>query len=131
MGVGQEPVTGAVRVSLRTSDVARAYRTIKPRLDEAYSAVGKSASVDVALASALDRLINTPIPEGTVPVVAGRGDTWAYADPELEALSPAQKQLLRMGPENARRVQDSLREIRQALQLNQPGDSAPSDPRGA
>lgn len=117
--------------ALDPSDVARAYRTIKPRLDEAYSAVGKGASVDAALAAALDRLIATPIPDGEVAVVAGKGATWAYADPELEALSPAQKQLLRMGPENARRVQDSLREIRQALQLNQPAAPAPSDPRGA
>lgn len=108
--------------SLDPAAVARAYRTIKPRLDEAYGAVGKGSSVDTALTSALDLLIATPIPEGTVALVEGKGATWAYADPTLEALSPAQKQLLRMGPENARRVQDRLREIRQALQ-NQPSGS--------
>jgi hypothetical protein len=102
--------------SLDPAAVARAYRTIKPRLDEAYGAVGKGTDVDTALASALDLLIATPIPDGTVTLVEGKGATWAFADPTLEALSPAQKQLVRMGPENARRVQDRLREIRQALQ---------------
>jgi hypothetical protein len=105
--------------SVDPAAVARAYRTVKPRLDEAYSMQGKGANVDSALASALDLLIATPIPEGPVALVEAKGAMWAFADPTLEALSPAQKQLIRMGPENARRVQDSLRQIRQALQLTQ------------
>jgi hypothetical protein len=38
-----------------------------------------------------------------------------YEDEALEGLEPAQKQLMRMGPENVRRVQEKLREIQQAL----------------
>lgn len=105
--------------SLDPAAVARAYRTVKPRLDEAYGTLGKGANVDTALASALDLLIATPIPDGPVSLVEAKGAMWAFADPTLEALSPAQKQLIRMGPENARRVQDSLREIRQVLQQPQ------------
>jgi hypothetical protein len=41
--------------------------------------------------------------------------TWRYEDPGLEDLSPAQKQLLRMGPANVRRVQRQLRALAQAL----------------
>ena len=36
-------------------------------------------------------------------------------DPALEALSPPQKHLLRMGPANARLVQSKIREIQAAL----------------
>jgi hypothetical protein len=40
---------------------------------------------------------------------------WAFADPELEALSAAEKHLLRMGPENARQVQEKLSELAELL----------------
>lgn len=40
---------------------------------------------------------------------------WIYADNELENLSALQKQLLRMGPENAEILQQKARELRAAL----------------
>jgi hypothetical protein len=40
---------------------------------------------------------------------------YELVDPRLEALSPAQKLLLRMGPANARKVQEKLRELGSAL----------------
>jgi hypothetical protein len=43
------------------------------------------------------------------------GVGYAFADPRDEGLTPAQKQLLRMGPGNARIVQAKLREIALAL----------------
>ncbi len=43
--------------------------------------------------------------------------TYRYVDPKLEALSPAQKQLLRMGPENAQKIQAKLRELAGVLGL--------------
>ena len=44
-----------------------------------------------------------------------REANWVYMDPELEALSSLQKQVLRMGPENAGIVQQKARDIRGAL----------------
>ena len=44
-----------------------------------------------------------------------REANWVYMDPELEALSSLQKQVLRMGPENADIVQQKARDIRGAL----------------
>ena len=38
-----------------------------------------------------------------------------YADPSVEALTPAQKQFLRTGPRNVRLVQAKLRELQAAL----------------
>lgn len=95
----------------------RAYRTIQPRLDEAYARLGRAESgVDVAVRQALDVLIATPIPPEPIRIQEGRGATWRFADPALESLQPAQKQLLRMGPQNAARVIETLRQVRQQLQ---------------
>ena len=43
------------------------------------------------------------------------GTTYLMVDPLLEELSPAQKHLLRMGPENLQLIQAKLREIALAL----------------
>jgi hypothetical protein len=102
--------------SLDARGVVGAYRTIQPRLDEAYRALGRSeGGVDAALDVALQTLIDTPIPKTPVALVQGKGATYAYRDPALERLSPVQKQLLRMGPDNMRVIQTRLREIRAEL----------------
>ena len=103
--------------TLDAEAVARVYRTIRPRLNEAYRAMGRTTSdVDQALLAALDVLIATPVPKGSVRIVEGRGATWAFADPELESLEPAQKQLLRMGPENAARIIEKLKDVKARIQ---------------
>jgi DUF3014 family protein len=102
--------------SLDPRAVADAYRTIRPRLDEAYRGLGRAeGNVDDALNAALQLLIDTPLIAEPVPVVPGRGATYAFADDQYERLQPIQKQLLRMGPANARRVQARLREIKSAI----------------
>ncbi len=102
--------------TLDAAAMARAYRTIQPRLDDAYRALGRTdTNVDAALAVALDVLARTPVPEGPITLVEGKGATWRFADPALEGLDPAQKQIVRMGPENAARVVAKLTEIRQAV----------------
>jgi hypothetical protein len=102
---------------LDSGAVARGYATIKPRLNEAYQAMGRTtADVDQALVAALDVLIATPSPTGPIALVEGRGATWAFADPELEALDPAQKQLLRMGPENMARIVEKLKDVKARIQ---------------
>ena len=45
---------------------------------------------------------------------------YAYSDPRLESLTPAQKQLLRMGPANVRKIQARLRGIANALAQPEP-----------
>jgi hypothetical protein len=102
--------------SLEPRGVAEAYHTIQPRLDEAYRALGRSqGGVDAALQIGVQLLLDTPVPSDPIAVVRGKGATYAYKDPALEALAPIQKQLLRMGPDNVRRVQARLRAIRAEL----------------
>ena len=103
--------------SLDARSVADAYRTIQPRLDEAYRALGRAeGSVDTAVSVTLQIPIDTPVVREPIRLVPGQGATYAYADPKLEALRPAQKQLLRMGPDNLARVQERLRQIKQAIE---------------
>ena len=102
--------------SLEARGVAEAYHTIQPRLDEAYRALGRSQTgVDHALDVAVQLLIDTPVPSEPIALVPGPGATFAFKDPELEQLAPIQKQLLRMGPDNMRRIQARLRVIRDEL----------------
>lgn len=89
----------ATVTSIDASAVARIYKTIRPRLNEAYQNMGHpGGNVDAAVRQALDILLNTPVVKGPVTLVEGSGARWAYADPGLEALTPTQKQLVRMGP---------------------------------
>jgi hypothetical protein len=110
-------VLAALVQSLDARAVADAYRTIRPRLDEAYRGLGRAeGGVDDAMRVALQQLIDTPLPAEPIAVVPGRGATYAFADPKFEGLTGAQKQLLRMGPANAERVQARLREFKRALE---------------
>ena len=44
--------------------------------------------------------------------------TYKYTDPRLENLNEPQKQLLRTGPDNMRRIKAKLREIKVLLEEN-------------
>ena len=95
---------------------ARVYETLKPRINEAHRNFGGSGSFDAVVERAIVELLEVPVVDGAVALrPAGIG--YAFADPDLEGLSPAQKQLLRMGPANARVIQKKLREIASALAI--------------
>lgn len=110
---------GLLVSSLDARSVANAYRTIQPRLDEAYRGLGRSeGSVDQAVSLALQTLIDTPVIREPIRIVPGTGATYAYADPALEKLAPAQKQLLRMGADNVARIRERLQEIKLAIETS-------------
>lgn len=106
-----------VVASLDTKGAAQAYRELKPLLQDAYRELGyPDRNFDWTLARAIDRLLQTPVPEGDValrPAVK----SYKYAAPDLEALISVQKQFLRLGPENEKKVQQKLRELREELAL--------------
>ena len=74
-----------------------------------------NTSFDQTLERAIVRLLETPVPDGPVRLVPSGAAGYMYANPSLEGLSAAQKQLLRTGPRNARVIQDALRAIALAL----------------
>jgi hypothetical protein len=106
-----------VVASLDVKGTAQAYRQLKPLIDKAYKELGyPDRNFDATLAKAIDRLLATPVPRETVELKSAV-KSYRYADPALESLTPAQKQLLRLGPENMKKVQEKLRELRKALAL--------------
>ena len=112
----------AAAASMDPAGSARLYATLKPRIDEASRELGNSP-FDRTFERAIVLLLSTPVPDGPIRVEP-RGVGYGFADPKLEALTGGQKQLLRMGPRNARMVQSSLRAI--ALALGIPAERLPN-----
>ncbi|AKJ01487.1 hypothetical protein ATI61_103195 [Archangium gephyra] len=111
-------VVSRVFSSLDTQASVRTYQTLKPLIDGAYKEISRPGQrFEQTLSNAIQRLLDTPVPEGELEVVDTPGVNYAYAAPELEQLSAAQKHLLRMGPANARAIQTKLRELQGALAL--------------
>jgi hypothetical protein len=101
--------------SLDANGLARAYATLRPRLQEAYRELGyPDGNFDNAVEQAIARLLDTPLVARDVEVQPAPV-LYQFVDPRIEKLSPAQKQLVRMGPRNQRMVQDKLRELASAL----------------
>lgn len=102
--------------SIDAASVATIYKTIRPRLNEAYQQMGNPGrSVDHAVQLAIDILLDTPVVKDPIAITPGDGG-WQYADADLEALTPTQKQLLRMGPANVDRLLVWLRALKAALE---------------
>ena len=109
----------AAASSLDPQGAAALYNRLKPRIEEAYREfAGTNAEVDRAVARAIAVLLATPVVEGDI-AVESRPAGFAYADPALESLSRAQQQLLRMGPQNVRVVQQQLRAIARQLGIDE------------
>jgi Protein of unknown function (DUF3014) len=97
--------------------LASAYRRLHGALEAAFRELGyPSGSLDRLTVRALKRIESAPVSDGDV-ALANEGGVWVFADARQERLGDLEKQLLRMGPRNGRRLQAKAREIREALQL--------------
>ncbi len=114
--------------SLDEAGSARVYRLLTPLFEAAFRELGHpEGGFDRALLAAARPLLEVPVLEGDVTVRPVQRVTlvYEYADPRLEQLSLPQKQLLRMGPRNVRRLQAKLRALSAALGL-QPSAGPPA-----
>lgn len=90
---------------------AKYYATLKPRISEAFRDLGDpKGDADATLKRAIVDLLATPAVDGRIPL-SQPSVMYSFEDSALQSLSPAQRQLLRMGPRNVRIVQHKLREI--------------------
>lgn len=109
-----DPVTAAA-LSMDATAAARLYRAVKPLLQEAYAEIGyPGADFEDTLVRAMAELLETPVVDGPVRLEQ-KVLSYAMTDATLEGLSPAQKQLFRMGPAGVRTVHDKIRELAAAL----------------
>ena len=101
--------------ALNTQELVGLYRDYAPLSQQAYIELGyPDGDFDARLIEVIDSLLSTP--EIGEPLRLIKPEAfYLFANPDLEALPAGQKVLLRMGPMNARRVKEKLREIRTAL----------------
>lgn len=101
--------------SLETGSLLQLYQEYKPAIEDIFAEIGSpSDSFDEKLEEAIDVLLDTP--EVPFPVeVFTDSVMYKFADSQLESLTAPQKQLLRTGPENMRRIKAKLREIKETL----------------
>lgn len=86
-----------------------------PLLQEALGELGEGERDPGAIVlAAIDQALATPVIEGPIELVQPKV-FYEFADPEIEGLPPLQKQLVRMGPDNVRRLKAHLTEVRAAL----------------
>jgi hypothetical protein len=117
-----------VFASLDTAGLIRLFEQLEPELDQAHRDLSwRNIDFEHSLREAIDHLLDVEIPSGRIEVER-RVLTYSFADGSLERLSDAQRQLLRMGPENARTVLEKLQELRDAFGWPKPRATAATAP---
>lgn len=95
----------------------RGYRQVRPYFQRVFREVAEpSERFDDVLVEALDRLLQVEVPPGQAELIE-RGAVFLFKDPQLEALSDAEKHLLRMGSKNAAAMQSFLRRFARSAGL--------------
>lgn len=108
-------IVAEVFSSLDTLGCVNLLAQLKPALQEAYSDLGyPEADFRKTLIQAMDELLAVPIVEQDI-LLQEKLKSFEMADPELEAMSQAQKHLFRMGPSNIRKIQAKLRQLKSEL----------------
>jgi hypothetical protein len=102
--------------SISAAQVVRMFEEYQPLINDAYTEIGYGDDeFKQTLNDAIDLLLDTPEPEGALPLLRD-SVTYQYAFSEWEQLPAAQKQLLRMGPDNMKKVKAALRNIKAQLE---------------
>jgi len=116
-GYARYNMAANVLSSLDVADTVRLYRQLKPAIQEAFRELGyPEENFQNTLILAIHELLKVPVVEKDIPLES-KVISFEIADSRLEKLSDAQKSLLRMGPENVRKIQAKLREFGLALGL--------------
>lgn len=101
--------------SVSPAKVAALYVKFYPLFQEQYEKLGYPGKYfNDRVVQVIDHLLSTP--EVAVPVALIQPRVlYQFAEPELEQLSAGQKILIRMGPDNAKRIKNILRDYRRLL----------------
>jgi hypothetical protein len=109
-----------------TKMIAAVYQRWYPLLQQSYEDLGYPGRYfNDRLVSVIDHLLETPAVKGPIELTQPNV-LYEYADPQLEALSAGQKLLLRMGPDNAKRVTAKLKELRGIVTAPAAAPAAPA-----
>lgn len=101
--------------SLDARKLTKIFDLLRPLLETAYGQLGyPGEDFGATTIRAIDVLLATP-DVGSPIELKLEGVLYTFADPALEKLPSAQKQILRMGPENAEKIKRLLRALRKQL----------------
>ncbi len=104
-----------VFASLDPKGCVTLYKQLKPAIQDAYRDLGyPDTDFDGTLKKAIMELLKVPVVKNDIHLEK-KVVTYTMVDTDLESLSSAQKNLLRMGPENVRVIQGQLRSMSQSL----------------
>lgn len=113
-----------VFTSIDTQGAVQALQALRPLTDEAFREIARPGETfQQTLYDAIAQLLRTPEVSPNAPLEE-KVVTYRYVDPNLEALSDAQRHLLRMGPTNVRRIKKKLHEL--AVALGMPASQIPA-----
>jgi hypothetical protein len=102
--------------SMEAEDLVALLNTYRPTIEDKFAEISMpGSSFDNTLLAAINELLDTPIVPLPIEVYSD-SVMYKYRDDKLENLSGPQKQLLRTGPENARKIKDILRDLRDAIE---------------
>ncbi|ABZ74959.1 conserved hypothetical protein [Shewanella halifaxensis HAW-EB4] len=101
--------------SLNDEELAKTYKELTPLLSEAFVELGyNDISFNERMQQAIEVMLDAPIIEQPIEL-DGVSVNYQFVDPKLEALPNAQKLMVRMGPENSRKVKSALRRLQKHL----------------
>ena len=105
----------ATAASLDTRGTAELYVQLLPLMEEAYAELGiPDFTFAETVQLAVNNLLAVQVPDGPFEVV-GQDGMYVFVDPAIEERRGLAKQLIRMGPQNANLLQQSVRELAVAL----------------
>ena len=92
------------------------YQFYEPLFEEAYAELGyEEADFRNTFIEAIDELLSAPVIENDIELVQPELN-YEFSDPALESLNQTKKQMIRMGPENTRRIQAVLQQFKARIQ---------------
>jgi len=115
-----EPLVRMIE-SVDIQKLAAVYRRYYALFQDAYVRLGnpRARYFNDRLIDIIDHLLATPVVSEPIPLVRPKV-LYLFADPELEQRSSGQKAMLRMGRENAAKLQARMREFRSAIAQKPP-----------
>ncbi|MCG9697825.1 DUF3014 domain-containing protein [Shewanella sp. Isolate11] len=102
--------------NLNEQQLMQTYDKLTPLLNEAFEELGyQDMSFNQRMIEAINLMLAAPIIEQPIEL-SSVSVNYKFVDPELEALPNAQKLMIRMGPENSKKVKAAMRKLKQQLQ---------------
>lgn len=100
---------------LNDKDLVATYIELKPLFAEAFTELGYSdIDFDKRMQQAFSMVASAPIIEDPIEL-SSISVNYKYVDPNLEALPSAQKLLIRMGPDNTRKIKAAVKKLQQSF----------------